>query len=870
MIGTKIAHYEITSHLGTGGMGEVYQATDSKLGRSVAIKFLPEAFIHDSERVARFEREARVLASLNHPHIAAIHGLEESGERKFLVMELVEGETLADRIKRGPVPVDESLGIAKQIAEALEAAHEKDIIHRDLKPANVKITRDGRVKVLDFGLAKPMQEAQNVNFANSPTLSMPATNAGVILGTAAYMSPEQARGEATDERSDVFSFGCVLYEMLTGQQAFQGKTLSDILAGVLRVDPDFALLPPGLNPKLYDFLRRCLEKDPRRRWYASGDVRLEIESIQSAPKASPADIPRSNRASFPLWKISAASVVIFLLGFGAHSVFWSPSTPAPITRLSFSLPAGSNFTNAGRSMIAMSPDGRKIVYNADRQLWVRSLDKSDAEPIRGTATSTGLTSPFFSPDGQWVGYFADGFLKKIPTTGGAPVSISPNESGDFGASWDARNNIFFAVRSGIMRVSADGGMATTIIAAKPNEAMDRPQMLSDGDHLLFTLTTDTSNDRWEKAQVVIQSLSSGERKVLVQNGSDGRYVPTSHIVYRVGETVFTVGFDSKRLAAIGTPVAVLESVGHAGGVNTAAAQYAFSATGSMAYIPEANRGRHAVFLDSEGRGDPVEFSNDAISAPRVSPDGRRLAALVEGSAVIYDLSGKTAPMRLGDNGLPMWSPDGTRIAFFLGLGEKPGLYLQNLQANAPPELLLTRDQAGLLGSWSSDGRILFFVRNRTIWALTLGEKIPKSLSINSEANSASISPDGHWLAYYSSEGGGLDVFVQPYPPTGAKYQVSRGGGHHPLWSPDGKKLYYVRNTDQLMAVDVVAGSNISFSQPTLLKVPVDQQLNVSRDYDITPDGKRFVVSVPGTQSAPPQIHVVLNWFEELKRLVPLK
>jgi len=877
-LGQRLGSYQVLSLIGRGGMGEVYRARDTQLQRDVALKLLPEMFASDPERLGRFQREAQLLASLNHSNIASIYGLEESGP-KALVLELVEGPTLAERIAQGPIPIDEIMSIARQIADALEYAHEHGVMHRDLKPANIKLRPDGAVKVLDFGLAKALNtDTRSPITSNSPTLSLAATQAGVILGTAAYMSPEQAKGKEVDRRADIWAFGVIVYEMLAARMLFSGETASEMMAAVIMKEPDWEALPADMPSRLRGLLKRCLVKDPRSRLRDIGDARLAIEEIIAAPEPELIRQEPSSHVSLQpsrtwlLWAAAAALVVVaFLGGVMAHSFFWRTPALLPVTRLSFSLPPDSDFTNLGRPVIAISPDGRKIVYNADRQLYVRSLDKNVSEPIRGSASPTGLTTPIFSPDGKWIGYFADGFLKKIPVTGGAAVPITRVPL-NFGASWTAGGDILYAARDGIFRVSANGGMAKMVIAAKPNEAMASPQMLSDGDHLLFTVTTDVTNDRWEKAQIVVQSLSSGERTVAVQNGSDGRYVTTGHIVYRVGGTVFGIGYDPKRRSTVGTPVAVLENVRYpVGGGNTPAAHYALSETGSLAYIPEtAVNPRHAFIVNSDGRTDPAPISNDVIEYPRVSPDGLRLAAQHDGTTMIYDLTGKAAPMRVPTDGISagIWAPDGKRLAMEVRLGEKPGLYIRDLQTNAPAERLLSQDQSGRLESWSSDGRILFFMRDGKNWTLTLGEKEPKLLPIESETWSMSISPDVHWLAYYVSEGGAVDVFVQPYPPTGAKYQVTRGGGHHPIWSPDGKRLYYVHNTDQLMAVDVIRGDTISFGPPIQLKVTVDQLLNQIRNYDVLPDGKRFVVSIPAQQNPLRQVHVVLNWLEELKQRVP--
>src|SRR5215813_12399443 len=525
-IGTQLGSHETIALLGKGGMGEVYRARDLKLKREVAIKILPDEFSRDMDRINRFQREAEVLASLNHPKIGAIYGLEETEGARFLVLEFVDGETLAERIIRGPIPLEEALDIAKQICDALEAAHERGIIHRDLKPANIKITPESKVKVLDFGLAKAMSgTATATTLSNSPTL-VSGSMGGMIVGTAAYMSPEQARGREADQRSDVFAFGCVLYEMLTGRQAFQGEDVSDVLAAVLRTEPDLNLLPPNLNPRLLELLRRCLAKNRKDRWYAVGDLRVEIETILTESHGlKAAHLPS---ARMPRWWLAAViSVTAVLAAFATAGIVWHlrPNSPASITRFSFVPPEGQVVTRGGRPVIAISPAGENIVYQANRQLYLRSMAALDARPMEGT--NLDAADPFFSPDGKWLGFYAvaERKLKKIAITGGAAVTVSEVDF-PFSASWTAEGQILLAdPRKGILRVSANGGKPETLIAAKAGEVMLSPQLLPDRDHVLFTVSSQTvtggvSTLYSDKAQIVAQSLKSGERKTLLEGGAD--------------------------------------------------------------------------------------------------------------------------------------------------------------------------------------------------------------------------------------------------------------------------------------------------------------------------------------------------------------
>ncbi len=564
--GTTLAHYEITAPLGAGGMGEVWRAHDTTLDRDVAIKVLPEAFAADAERLARFEREAKVLASLNHPNIGAIHGLEQSGDTRALVLELVEGPTLADRIAQGPIPLDEALPIAKQIAEALEAAHEAGVIHRDLKPANIKVRDDGTVKVLDFGLAKALEPEQSeADAANSPTRTAQATQPGIILGTAAYMSPEQASGRAADKRSDIWAFGVVLYEMLTGQRPFAGESVSHVLASVLKTAPDWAVLPAEIPAPVRTLLRRGLEKDRRRRLQHVGDARVEIEDalMMSQPGVAEAIPGRQVAAWPPMRLLLAALVVATLSGLAGWGLTRPPPTlPAPITRMSIVLPQTQVRTNPGRRGVSISPTGAQVVYVANSQLYLRALDELQAQPLAGTEGSA-PTIPFFSPDGQWIGFYSvrDAALNKVALSGGAAVTLT--EVGNpFGASWGADDTIVFAQRArGILRVAGAGGTPEQLVSVEPPAVAHQPQILPGGEAVLYTLAGGLG--QWDTAQIVVEQVATGERTVLVEGGSDARYLPTGHLLYALGGTLLAVPFDVDRLEVAGGPVPLVEGVSRA-------------------------------------------------------------------------------------------------------------------------------------------------------------------------------------------------------------------------------------------------------------------------------------------------------------------
>ena len=549
--GTKLAHYEILEPIGKGGMGEVYRARDGKLGRDVAIKVLPEEFAENEERLARFKREAKVLASLNHPNIASIYGLEHSDDTHYLVLELVPGETLAERISRGPIPLEEALDIAKKIAEALEEAHEQGIVHRDLKPANVKQTEDGKIKVLDYGLAKVFQEdTPDDDSSMSPTLTRDATRVGVILGTAAYMSPEQAKGKKVDKRTDIFAFGAVLYEMLTGKRAFAGEDVSEVLASVIKLEPEWSALPADLSPTLRMFLNRCLEKDPKRRLPDIGVVRLAMDGafeMEAATEASGTADAKLALWQRPLPALLVAVLLVVGAGLIGRSLTRPPTSALRVSRTSIDLPQTQTRTrtNIGRRGVAVSPTGTHVVYVANRQLYLRAIDEIDAKPLGGTEGSA-PTIPFFSPDGQWIGFYStrDDQLKKIALSGGAAVTLC-DTGNPYGASWAADDTIVFGQGGGgIFQVSAAGGTPELLIPIDPDSGQRAhgPQILPDGHTVLFTL----AHGDWSEAQIVVQSLETSERQLVIEGGTDARYLPTGHLVYALAGNLLGVPFDLDR------------------------------------------------------------------------------------------------------------------------------------------------------------------------------------------------------------------------------------------------------------------------------------------------------------------------------------
>jgi eukaryotic-like serine/threonine-protein kinase len=911
MIGKTLAHYEITSQLGKGGMGEVYQAKDRKLGRDVAIKVLPEEFAKDADRVARFQREAKLLASLNHPNIAAIYGLEASDQTNFLVLELVEGETLADQIKNGPIPVEESLKLALQIAEALEAAHEKGVIHRDLKPANIKVTPDGKVKVLDFGLAKAFAGDQEVNLSNSPTLSDAATQQGVILGTAAYMSPEQAKGKTVDKRADIWAFGAVLFEMLTGRQLFKGETVSETLAAVLMREPDFSTLPPNLHPRIHLLLERCLEKDVKNRYSSIGDARVDIQKALADPSrvfAQPiTGVEPKTRLRIILPWAAITLILIIIAGLTVWKL--KPPEPKRVMRFEYELPAGQFFRNQSAPIqypLAVSPDGSKFVYPTTDGLCIRAVEALDARLIPGA--DKGAALPFFSPDGQWIGYWSqsDQKLKKVAISGGAPVVLCDIGSIFLGGSWDSEETIVYSeIPSGIMRVSANGGMPETLVKGNLANAAKEgfptsPQILPDGKTLLSTNAFSTTD--WAGFQIVIQSLKSGERKVLFK-GVNARYLPTGHIVYylpsnNVVNLLFAVPFDLNKLKVTSGPVSVLEGIGG----------MAVSDSGTLVYVPQpasaagttgaASTGRTLIWVDRQGKEEPLGAAPDAYTGLKISPDGTKVALAISSGNEdiwIWDIPHKT-PTKLtfdkaGSND-PLWTPDGKRIVFLSGRGEGLGdIYWKSADGIGGDELLASKPDR-VIGpvSLSRDGKILAVQEilgtglGADIGMLSMEGKreIKELLQEKYFEADAQISPDGRYVAYQSDESGKGEIYVRTFPDVNrGKWQVSSDGGNSPLWSPDGRELFY-RSGDATMAVEVETDPTFKRGNPKILFRGTYysnslMEKMVWNPWDIHPNGKKFLMIKPpastGAASAeggPRKINIIINWFEELKARVPVK
>ena len=839
--GTTLGPYSVTAKIGEGGMGEVYRARDTTLDRDVALKVLPDAFTADTDRLARFEREAKVLASFNHPNIAAIYGLEEAGDTRALVLELVEGPTLADRIKQGPIPLDEALPIAKQIAEALEAAHEAGVIHRDLKPANIKVREDGTVKVLDFGLAKALDPNPEGDPSQSPTLTAAATQMGVIMGTAAYMSPEQARGKPVDKRTDIWAFGAVLYEMLSGKRAFEGEDVSVTLADVIRAEPAWERLPESLSSSLQTYLRRCLEKDPTQRVQAIGDVRLAIEGAFETRGHYPSEV--IDTPEFKTWQrpVPAAALAVMLLAAGG-GVVWSLARPEPPGLVRFSISPDQipelHISPQTRDAV-ISPDGRRLAYLTGvagvrgRELHSRALDQLTSVVL---VSGGQLTNPFFSPDSQSVAFQQGTEIKRISVGGGPIATICELPGGNLrGASWGDDGNIIFGVSdpTGLWRVPAVGGAPQQLTTpGSEREEVNHywPQALPNGRAVLYTSLTDPP----EHSQVGVLSLDNMEQTMLVR-GTHPVYSPTGHLLYGDSATLWAVGFDLSSLETRGDPVPVQEGVWTKafGAVN-----FSVSDDGSLVYVPggaQESVARTLVWVDREGREEPLLAPPAAYESPRISPDGRHVALEVNDpqntDIMVYDLQRETF-MRLtfdpaGDRS-PAWNLDGRRILFSLTRDGAGNIYSKAASGAGDVERLTTSDNFQSPQSWSSDGQTLLIrevVEGRsTVRTLSLGDQAgSKGLAPAEFADKfpdvyPAVSPDGRWLAYMSDESGEFEIYVRPFPNVeDGRWQVSNSGGVSPVWARDGGKLFYrVPGSFEMMAVEVEAGSAFSHGSPAML------------------------------------------------------
>jgi serine/threonine-protein kinase len=899
-VGTRLGSYEILSLLGSGGMGEVYRASDGKLDRDVAIKILPQALATDPDRVIRFEREARTLAALNHSNIAQIYGVEDAQGVPALVMELVEGPTLADRIARGTIPIDEALPIARQIAEALEAAHEQGIIHRDLKPANIKVREDGTVKVLDFGLAKALDPAIGLetNAAISPTISIHATQAGIILGTAAYMAPEQARGKTVDRRADIWAFGVVLFEMLTGKRAFEGDDISITLASVLKSEPDWGALQEVTPRALRHLLLRCLSKDPKYRLQAIGDARIEIDELLSGTSEPPL---RAETTSPTLrWRRRfVGAVLVGVIATATGVIGWvikSRTVVQPwVSRLTVS-PASTaalSVNGLGRD-VAMTPDGLRLVYvgaNATT-LFERQLDQLEPTPL---AHGAALRDLFVSPDGQWVGFF-DGptTLKKVAISGGPAVPVTDIIGNERGATWAAADTIIVATAlGGLQRISADGGARTVLMRpdlARGEGSYVWPELMPDGHSLLYTVLTAGGLDA---ASVALLDLRSGRVTVLLKGGSHAHYVPSGHLVYAAAGAMRAVRFDATRMQVVGPSIVVEPQVITSG---TGAMDAGLSRDGTLVYVKGAGSSapRTLVWVDRQGHETPVGAPARAYGQPRISPDGTRIAVSGGDRNIwIWDLARAnlarlTADPTDGNIGWtnPAWTPDSRQVVFSANRLGAFGLFIQAADSTGAARQLTESPAFQAATGFSPDGKhVIIASGSKGRWDVMAAQldaphDVRPILQKPYNETNGMLSQDGRWLAYEATDSGTSEVYVRPFPAVEAgRWPVSTRGGTQPLWARSGQELFYIAPDGALMGVSVTPGPRWTASAPTKVLEGhyfVGSGLvggNPPRNYDVTADGQRFLMmkTAGGDASdAPPQIVVVQHFDEELKRLLPTK
>ena len=890
LLGRQLGPYQVVSLLGAGGMGEVYRAHDTDLKRDVAIKVLPDALAGDAERLARFQREARVLASLNHPNIAQIHGLQAVGDTTALVMEFVDGTTLADRIfAQGRISLDEALPIAQQITEGLEAAHECGIVHRDLKPANITVRRDGTVKVLDFGVAKTI-ESVGAAAGGARTVTDPAmTEAGIVLGTAAYMAPEQARGKPTDRRADIWAFGCVLYEMLTGTQAFGGETVTDTLAAVVRAEPDWSALPSATPHPLVVLLRRCLRKDPRQRWQSIGDVRIGLQDALSDPaSAAPMrDAPQPRIR----WLAAAVAfaVVAGVGGFAGWTLKRPPQTPRPIARFTVTLPPDHELGRGGLDL-AFSADGSDLAYVAiqgsSRQIYLHTLSTGESRAIPGTS---GAANPFFSPDGRWLAFAAGGKLKKVSLVGSSIQDLTDLGDPSFGGTWSTDHTIVFApYSSALAQIPDTGGKPRALTQFDAGESLHRwPEFMPDGRGLVFAALSDAPT------AIAAALARTGERHDLIrgQAGDMPRFVPPNHLVYLQQDRLMAVPFDPKRLdvGRDAVPVAVISGVD----------RYSVSASGSLAYVAgsTASAETKLVWVTRDGKKEEPAGPPPArgYNQPRLSPDGHRIAVDVVASVVAmqvweYDVQTdnfKPVTFEGTVNRHPVWTWDSKRIAFMSNRKGATQIFSQLADGSGGLEQL-TENQSTTAAdiltipySFSRDGQLLTYATvppsgASQFWLLQVGSHRAQRIPFESSGDGApEVSPDGRWVAYVADDVRHQgQIFVRPVSGSGGPWAISTSGGNEPVWNPNGHELFF-RNGDAMLAAPISTDAGFVAGKPQVLfHGPYVTTLRgfARPNYDVSPDGERFLMLKPvgPEQPAIREIHVVLNWSEELKAKAPAR
>jgi eukaryotic-like serine/threonine-protein kinase len=867
--GQALGHYRIVEQIGEGGMGLVYRAHDTRLNRAVAIKLLRPEVATNADRLARFRREAYLLAALNHPNIGAIHGLEQHAATFFLVLELVEGETLAQRLARGALPIREAIDIARQIAGAMEAAHEKGIVHRDLKPGNVKVKSDGTVKVLDFGLARALEDDKH---GDDLTAADARTRDGVILGTPAYMSPEQARGGPVDSATDIWAFGCVLFEMLTGARAFAGASEADVRAAVLLGELPWGSLAANTPSSLRTLVRCCLVRDRKNRLRHMADVRLVLDSAEAEGSSWVSDVARSSRPRPAwLWPVAAGGLTIvgLMSGFAA-SRFLARSEPLSAIHLPTAPPSGLAPRLGYGPSVAVSPDGRTAVYVLESatttMLYIKRLEELEARPIGGTQ---GARSPFFSPGGQWVGFYDedDRKLKKVSIGGGEPMAIADADN-QGGAAWTPDGMILFASNSGLVRVPAAGGTRQQVTKAEAGQHM-WPTLLPGGRTALFTSLPALGT--FDEADIVAVDLNGGSPRVVLKSAYYPHYAPTGHLIFVQGDSLVAAPFDPQSLTVTGPTVTLLRDLWVASWMGYA--DFAFSDTGTLVYIsggPQPTRAT-LVSVDRAGKARPLLDERRAYRVPRVSPDGRQVAVTLVDQQVdlwTYDLFRRTLN-RLTDSpswdAYPHWEPAMRWMAFSSMRDGLASIYRQDLRSGTV-EKLVAAQHPTYPNSWSRDGRLLAYEEENPqtgldIWIYSIDSRSPKVfLRTPYNESKAEFSPDGRFIAYESNEAGQqTEVYVRPYPELNPRRKISTNGGRSPRWASNGKELFY-QVGGKLMALDIETSPDLLPGAPReLFEGPYGT-------YDPLPNGQSFVMVQEMTTGDPPtRINFVLNWFEELKR-----
>jgi serine/threonine-protein kinase len=872
--GTRVGLYEVGAFLGSGGMGDVYRARDTRLNREVALKILPLTFALNPERLDRFRQEAQALASLNHLNVGGIYGFEEASGVYALVLELVDGPTLADVLERGPIPVAEALAIASQMTQALECAHEHGIVHNDFKPSNVKLRADGTVKVLDFGLAT----AGRATVGGQPRAAAAGAR-NAIFGTRAYASPEQSQGTA-DKRTDIWAFGVVLYEMLAGQRAFAGESDAEV---------NWDALPASTPEPVLRLLRRCVERDVKRRLRDIGEARIVLDDRtmleSTATASSPGARGSTSRNPSRTWQLAVGAAA--LAGAVIIAILLSRRPAQDVVRLSLMIPPEQSLSTGDRSIAAISPDGTRIAYvAAPAGLYVRVLSASESAPVAGVEGIGNIGEPVFSPDGQSILFHSSGdqTLKRVSISGDAPVTLCPAAFPN-GVSWSTDGIVFVEPGRGILRLSPQGGAPRMVLALRPEQTAQSPQLLPGGGKLLYTLTSGNGPDRWDRARVVVRSLASGDETTVIDGGSDAQYIPTGHLVYAVGGNLFAVPFDLGGMRVTGTPAPVVQGVRRGAAATTGTAQFAIAGNGTLVYVPGPPSANWDLGIaDRKGAIDRLPLPSGSYEAPRASPDGRRIAFGTdngkEAAIWIYDVAGTASPRRLtfgGNARFPVWSRDGNRVAYQSGRDAEAAIFWQSVDGGRAERLTAPgANETQEPEAWSPTSDILVFSSKRgdriTLWSLSVSQRKASPLGDveSSSRTGAVFSPDGRWLAYASSSTSGKTIYVEPFPPTGVKYQLTVPGSrqpNHPLWSADGKELLYNPGPGQFEAVRVTTAP-FGFGTPASLpRFFPGAGIQARRPFDGLPDG-RFVSPITAsgttvTAGAGHEIRVVLNWFDAL-------